>query len=245
MTSISQDSNPPVQAKPTGSQAAAQKPGPTSTTAPAVGRSSYAAATKQSILSNASGSSKMATAIEGSMPSQHGNADAIPTVNGSIQPKAAVPLLEPSVNPNGNNPLPPTNVPDHTRNPSFTFTSSGINGGPPGGRPSKGNHIQFGSAKVGGSPASRASPGPANVSPANLGVAGLVNPRTISPQTSPSPIPQPVISGGRPPSSLQSQANGLVFGQSGPEPIDLDVSVLFSCVFFFVFGPLPPPLRFS
>jgi translation initiation factor 4G len=223
MTSIPQQANTPVQTSISGAQSAARKQSPSLpqgpiSTAPAVGRSSYAAATKSSIPSNAFGSSNMATAIEGSMPSQHSNGEAI---NGNIPTIAAIPSLEASAGINGTSNLSTSTLPDHNRKPSFTFTPSGVNGGPLGGQANKTINIQFGSANVGGgSPAPGASPALANSSPGNLGVAASMNPRNSSPQASPSPIPQPAASGGRPPSSLQTQGNSLVFGQSGPESND-------------------------
>jgi translation initiation factor 4G len=223
MTSIPQQTNTSVQTSISGAQSAARKqspslpPGPIST-APSVGRSSYAAATKSSISSNAFGSSNMATAIEGSMPLQHSNGEAM---NGNIPSIAAMPSLEASGGINGTNTLSASTVSDHNRKPSFTFTPSGVNGGPLGGQANKTIDIQFGSANLGGgSPASGASPALANSSPGNLGVAASMNPRNISPQASPSPIPQPSASGGRPPSSLQNQGNSLVFGQSGLDSND-------------------------
>ncbi|KAF7505448.1 hypothetical protein GJ744_000775 [Endocarpon pusillum] len=225
MTSTPQQANTPVQTSISGAQSASRKQSPSVpqgpiSTAPAVGRSSYAAATKNFILPDASGSSNMATAIEGSMPSQHGTGEGLPSVNGNIPSIAAISSLEASSGMNGNNSLSTSTVPDHNRKPSFTVTPSGINGGPPGGPSNKTINIQFGSANVGGSPAPGASPALTNSSPGNLGVSGAVNPRIASPQVSPSPIPQPSISGGRPPSSLQNQGNSLVFGQSGPEGND-------------------------
>jgi translation initiation factor 4G len=228
MTSIPQQSNISAQTSITEPQPAAQKQypsvlqGPIST-ALSVGRSSYAAATKGSVTPNASGSFNMATAMKGSVPSQHSNGDVIPPVNGNIPIIAAIPSLEASAGINGNNNLSAGAASDHSRKPSFTVTPSGINGGPPGNQPNKTINIQFGSTNVGGSPASGASPALADTSPANLGVGGPVNPRAISPQPSPSPIPQPSISGGRPPSSLQNQGNNLIFGQSGPESNDPSV----------------------
>ena len=265
MTSISQQPNTPVQTSVSGPQSVARKQSPSVpqgliSAAPAVGRFSYAAAaTKSSVAPNASVSSNMATAIEGSMHLRSGNGEAIAPVNGNVPTIAAIPLLEASAGMNGNTTLP---APDHNRTPSFTVTPSGINGGPLGGPPNKTINIQFGSTNVGGSPAPDASPALADSSPANLGFAGSVNPRNISPQPSPSPIPQPSISGGRPPSSLQNQSNGLVFGQSGPETNDPSVNSFQTLLHenrtltvkqrplrgmapnsFVPGGPLPPNLR--
>lgn len=228
MTSIPQQTNTPAQTSISGPQSAAWKQSPSVpqgpiSVAPAVGRSSYAAATKSFIPSNASGSSNMATAIEGAMPSQPSSGEAIPSVNGNIPTIAALPSLEASAGVNGDNNLSASTAPDHNRKASFTVTPSVINGGPLGGQTNKTINIQFGSANVGGSPAPGASPALTNSSPGNLGVAGSMNPRIISPQASPSPIPQPAASGGRPPSSLQNQGNSMVFGQSGSESNDPSV----------------------
>jgi hypothetical protein len=73
----------------------------------------------------------------------------------------------------------------------------------PGGSPGQGNAILQ------------------NQSPSMLGVAPSMNPRISSPQTSPSPIPQPAASGGRPPSSLQGQGNGPIFGSLGGDSNDV------------------------
>jgi hypothetical protein len=88
------------------------------------------------------------------------------------------------------------------------------NGGPASGAPSRTNNIQFGALNQGspamGSPAMLASqPQP------GLGVAQPVNPRITSPSSSPSPIPQPASSGGRPPSTYQAQGNAPNFGSFG------------------------------
>lgn len=102
---------------------------------------------------------------------------------------------------------------DHTRQSSVTINANGLssmNGGPVGG--SKG--IQFG-AMGGGSPA--ASPLPAASTP-----MAIPNSRVTDPSHSPSPIPAPMASGGRPP-SISGQGNGLAFGSFGG---DGDVSLL-------------------
>lgn len=106
---------------------------------------------------------------------------------------------------------------DHSRKPSVVINASGAsgsipNGGPVGqqtGRPP----IHFG--------AINASPLPQHSAPYHSQTASLAtpasNPRVISPAHSPSPIPQPQASGGRPPAGLQNQTNGMTFGQLGGE----------------------------
>lgn len=178
-------------------------------------RSSYASATKGSVPPNASEPTNMATAV-GGPPS----ADAISPMNGRNPTIPAVPSVGGPTIVNGNSV-------DHSRKPSFTVTSSGAsgfatNGGAVGGGQNKANNIQFGSMNAGGSPALNNPPALASQSTSNLGVASL-NPRLTSPQTSPSPIPQPAISGGRPPSSLQGQGNGVSFGQISGESNDANV----------------------
>ena len=64
-------------------------------------------------------------------------------------------------------------------------------------------------------------------SSSSLAVSAPPNPRVTSPATSPSPIPQPPASGGRPPSGLPAQGNGLSFGSMGGE--DPSVSLDIEC----------------
>lgn len=104
---------------------------------------------------------------------------------------------------------------DHSRKPSVTISSAGTsgfipNGGPSGAGPHRTNSIQFGSLDQQGSPSMlHAQP--------QSGLAGnqSVNPRISSPSNSPSPIPQPASSGGRPPSTYHAQGNAPNFGSFG------------------------------
>lgn len=100
-------------------------------------------------------------------------------------------------------------VSDHTRKSSVTMAASGpnsfaANGGPVGG--SKAGGIQFGFD----------SPAMAHSSPQVAGAVPIPipgdNPRVASPTHSPSPIPQPSASGGRPPSGLQQPTGQMTFG---------------------------------
>lgn len=105
---------------------------------------------------------------------------------------------------------------DHSRKPSVTITSAGTSGGFPNGAPSsRPNSLQFGFANQQTSP--MGNPAVLAGQPqSGLGVSPSMNPRVTSPQTSPSPIPQPASSGGRPPpSSYQSQGNVPNFGSFG------------------------------
>ncbi|KAH8703655.1 hypothetical protein BGW36DRAFT_393925 [Talaromyces proteolyticus] len=112
---------------------------------------------------------------------------------------------------------------DHSRKQSVTISSTGTTGYLPNGGPAAGanrNSIQFGAVDQEGSPAMASSVAvPAGQAQGGLGVAQPANPRATSPSTSPSPIPQPASSGGRPPSTYHSQGNGPNFG-SFPESGD-------------------------
>jgi translation initiation factor 4G len=186
-----------------------------SAAAPASGRSSYASATKGAFPPNVSEPSNMSVTAGGRPP-----ADTISPVNGRNPTIPAVPSVGGPTIVNGNNV-------DHARKPSFTVTSSSAtnfatNGGAVGGVQNKANNIQFGSMNAGGSPALNNPPALASQSPSNLGVAHA-NPRIVSPQNSPSPIPQLAASGGRPPSGLQGQNNEVRFGQMGVDSNDTNV----------------------
>ena len=107
---------------------------------------------------------------------------------------------------------------DHGRKPSVVISAAGAsgqipNGGPVGhnGRPP----INFGSMGASGSPLPQAST-PYQSQGSSL-PAPRADPRVTSPAHSPSPIPQPQASGGRPPSGLQGQSNGVTFGSMGGE----------------------------
>lgn len=229
MTSISQQPVLPPQAPTNVTQTANQAHSPSASISgtasplgpalvPATARS-YANATKKSFPpSTASG----VTTPPGPVGGQHGKSDSVPPVNGkSAIPPPAVPAAgtAPAIV-NGNETS--TNS-DHSRKPSVTISAAGAtgympNGGPVVGKPNGGNGIQFGLINASGSPAvTHSVPQSAQNVSSSLAVAAPTNPRITSPQTSPSPIPQPAASGGRPPSSLHGQGNGLSFGSLGDE----------------------------
>lgn len=120
---------------------------------------------------------------------------------------------------------------EHTRKPSVTISAAGQSGQMPNGAPQTPSgarpKIAFGALSSGdGSPAiANSTPyqhQPEQSQPSsNLSVQHQSDPRVTSPAASPSPIPQPGPSGGRPPSSISSQSNGPVFGSidrgHGPE----------------------------
>ena len=99
----------------------------------------------------------------------------------------------------------------------MTITSAGTSGYiPNGGQTGRPNSLQFGFANQQSSPNMGNPAVLANQPQSGLGVTPPVNPRVTSPQTSPSPIPQPASSGGRPPpSSYQTQGNVPNFGSFG------------------------------
>lgn len=138
--------------------------------------------------------------------------------NNRVQFLPAIPSLAGHISVNGNNAISNTVSFDHTRKPSVTISASGAtgqlpNGGPMAGKSSLGNGMPvFGSMNA-------SSP---NMAQINLQTPGSLNPhssnpRINSPQQSPSPIPQPIASGGRPPSSLQGPSNAVSFGAFGSE----------------------------
>lgn len=165
---------------------------------------SYATATKTA-------TSTPLTPAGASAPAQNAkSADETP-VNGANQMAQGGPQAA-SAAPNGT-----PNHTEHGRKPSVVINASGASGFPPNGGPVAQNGrplpISFGSMNNQG-----ASMPPANA-PYQSQTSSLPapprDPRVISPAHSPSPIPQPPASGGRPPSSLQNQSNGMTFGSMG------------------------------
>lgn len=114
---------------------------------------------------------------------------------------------------------------EHGRKPSVVISASGTTGQIPNGGPvgqSSRPNISFGSMN-----APQGSPAIASSVPHQVATPSLTpgNPRITSPTHSPSPIPQPAASGGKPPSTLPGQSNGLSFGSMGAE--NGDASVIF------------------
>lgn len=207
MTSISQPVLPPQ----------APSNAAPSQAAGSAGKPSYAGATKKTISpTSASGSSTPSTAVNST---QNGRQDINSTLNGRpIQP--AVPAAGTPPITNGNTPTSSTSgLGDHARKPSVTISAAGTsgylpNGGPVAGKSKGGSNIQFGSVAEGSPAAANAIPAPKE-STKSLTVNSPANPRVTSPQGSPSPIPQPPPSGGRPPSSLHGTSNSMSFGSFG------------------------------
>lgn len=111
---------------------------------------------------------------------------------------------------------------DHGRKPSVVISASGASGSYPNGGP-----VQNGGSRPAISFGSMSAPGaePQGNPPFQQQNASLPaprqqhDPRVTSPAHSPSPIPQPPASGGRPP-SISGQNNGLAFGSL---PADNDI----------------------
>ena len=188
--------------------------------APATARS-YASATKKPFSSTSASGTSNSPVVGAFASAQHGKTESISSVNGKGPIPPAVPAVGAPTIVNGNTAASSNSgLGDHSRKPSVTISAAGAsgyipNGGPAVGKPSGGSAIQFGSLPAGGSPAT-ANATPLQNQPSNsLAVNTPTNPRITSPSTSPSPIPQPPASGGRPPSSLQGQSNGLNFGGFG------------------------------
>ncbi|GCB24942.1 eukaryotic initiation factor 4F subunit p150 [Aspergillus awamori] len=178
-------------------------PSSTSTTAPR----SYANATKKS----ATDSTAAPVTVGG--PSQHGKSTTASPVSGKPMQQSQTPGVTIV-----NGAPAPASQGDHTRKPSVTITSAGTSGFiPNGGQTGRPNSLQFGFAANQQSSPNMGNPAVlANQPQSGLGVTPPMNPRVTSPQTSPSPIPQPASSGGRPPpSSYQSQGNVPNFGSFG------------------------------
>jgi len=180
-------------------------------------KASYANATKPARATSTTPSSTSQSATGAGVPSQHGKID---TTKSKRQMSTSPPAVSGSA-PNG-----VSRTDSHGRKPSVVITASGTsgqipNGGPVGqnGRP----NISFGSMMN-----PQGSPAVANSVPFASQTSNMPNPRhdprIISPTHSPSPIPQPPASGGKPPSGLQGQGNGLSFGSMGMENGDANVS---------------------
>ncbi|KAL5343867.1 hypothetical protein BJX70DRAFT_393290 [Aspergillus crustosus] len=184
-----------------GTQPQGQSPSPQASTptsnSTAVPRS-YANATKKS----ATDSTAAAPVTVGG-PSQHGK-----STSTSVSGKP----MQQSPNPTIVNGAPASGLSqsDHAKKPSVTITADYNPSRAQAGRP---NSLQFGfqqSSPNMGNPAVLASQ-----PQTGLGVTPATNPRATSPQTSPSPIPQPPASGGRPPPSSTYQGGQMSFGSFG------------------------------
>jgi translation initiation factor 4G len=214
------------------SNQAASSPSTAAAPSPAATKS-YANATKKS----ATDSTAAPVTVGGS--SQHGKSTSVSPVSGKPMQQPQTPGVT-IVN---GAPAPASSQGDHSRKPSVTITSAGTSGYIPNGGPSsRPNSLQFGFAA--NQPASPNMGNPAalaNQPQSGLGVNPNMNPRVTSPQTSPSPIPQPASSGGRPPpSSYQAQVNVPNFGSFGDAGDNVSAYSSYSLSLLFVIFPLPP-----
>ncbi|CAG8924712.1 unnamed protein product [Penicillium salamii] len=200
-------SNPP-QSGPQGQSTATPASTQPASSQPTQAATSYANATKKSATDSTAASATVSGSAHNGQQSSGSSVNGKPMQN---QPAASGVTIV-----NGAPTAPAAG--DHSRKPSVTITSSGTsgyipNGGAPASRP---NSLQFGFANQQSSPNMGAPAVPAsNQAQSGLG-APSTNPRVTSPQTSPSPIPQPASSGGRPPpSTYQAQGNVPNFGSFG------------------------------
>ncbi len=197
--------------------------------APPTVRSYATAATKTAISSPPIASSNPPAAVGGpSAASHHAKSNSISPMNGKSSILPAVPTVGGPAIVNSSTPMNGgSGHGDHSRKPSsVTISAAGTSGYMPNGGPVGSNstrpNISFGSMTAGGSPAI-ANSVPHHAQASSLS-APMTNPRVTSPASSPSPIPQPTASGGRPPpSGLQGQGNGLNFGSMGGEGPDHSV----------------------
>ncbi|KAG9255175.1 putative eukaryotic translation initiation factor subunit eIF-4F [Emericellopsis atlantica] len=186
-----------------------QNPPATNTSAPSASYASAAGAPQKSSQNqppvNASGSQDSTTVGTSASPAQNAKSASPAPVNGKPAVNPAIPAA----------PRGPSHG-AHSRQTSVTMATNGpssfaANGGHAAAAKS---NIQFG---FGSPSAAHGSPQAPNAAPIPIpGNNG--NPRVASPAHSPSPIPQPSASGGRPPSGL-SQAGGqqMTFGSLGSD----------------------------
>lgn len=226
MTSISQPIIPPKVSN-NASQVVALSPSPSASTSgkppsqaagSASTKSSYANSTKRTFSPPSAADN---SSLSGTASAQHGKLDTNSPVNGRIAIPPAVPSVGSPIIVNGNTPTSSTSgLGDHSRKPSVTISAAAApgympNGAAVAGKPVGSNGIQFGAMKPDGSPAATSAQSYPPQSVDSLTVNAPSNPRAISPQTSPSPIPQPPASGGKPPSTLHGHGNSLSFGNFG------------------------------
>ncbi|TVY88522.1 Eukaryotic translation initiation factor 4 gamma, partial [Lachnellula willkommii] len=156
-----------------------------------------------------------AVAVGGSAPVQHGKTSSISPVNGRSSIPPAVPAVSAAPAIAHSSAVANGSATDHSRKSSVTISATGPNGFVPNGGPVGGSKsgIQFGS--ITDSPAASHSTPQVAQPTSSVPISIPSNPRVTSPAQSPSPIPQPSASGGRPPSGLAGQGNGVTFGSLG------------------------------
>ena len=243
MTSISQPAiSPQVPSNASSTVAPTHSPSassagrtPSQAAGTASAKSSYASATKNpsSYPPAPSGST---TPAAGS--AQQNKNDTSSPVNGKVAIPPAVPAVGGPNIINGNTPATSASGKgDHMRKPSVTISAAGApqnipNGVSIAGKSSAGSQITFGQMyNADGSPRSmNAIPHQPDQSGSSLGVNNPANPRVTSPANSPSPIPQPSASGGKPPSHGH---NGSVnFGSFNPSGANVSWTALSSIALY-------------
>ncbi|POS85896.1 hypothetical protein EPUL_003591 [Erysiphe pulchra] len=187
---------------------------PSQATNASISTPSYSSAAKKAVSSPpvAAGSSSQSSIVAvggpGSVQPTHGKSSPILPINGKHSISPAVPAVSAPVIAYSSSIT--NGTPNHNRKSSFTIVPNGrqsMNGGPVGGSSGK---IQFGS--ITDSPASSHAVPQVyqNTGPAP---GSIVNPRISDPSHSPTPIPQPSASGGRP--QVVGPGNGVNFGSFG------------------------------
>ncbi|KAI1500470.1 hypothetical protein F5X99DRAFT_236131 [Biscogniauxia marginata] len=140
--------------------------------------------------------------------SHHAKSSSVSPMNGRPNIMPAVPAAVPGAPPVAHGTSNMNGLSDHSHKSSVTMSANGPNSHSANGG-SLGNKIQFGFH----SPApSHSSPQPGS---APVPIPGHKDPRVTDPQNSPSPIPPPSASGGRPPSSTAQQVSTMTFGSFG------------------------------
>ena len=234
--SVSNPVNNPAQASNSGSSSTAgASPTVAAPSDNRPGRSYATAATNSSLATASSASSGPQSQGETLLQSRHAKSSSVSPANGKNMISPAVPavgapaIVNSSSMMNGG----PAQT-EHGRKPSVvTISAAGTSGYMPNGGPVTSNNrpnISFGSMS-----AASGSPAIANTVPYHSHNNSLSqpasNPRITSPANSPSPIPQPAASGGKPPAGLQGQGNGLNFGSMGGDATDMNVRITTRFVF--------------
>ncbi|KAF3484207.1 translation initiation factor eIF4G [Arthroderma uncinatum] len=182
------------------------------TNPPASASAPTATDTKKSASQTSTGQTANPTPSSTSSHAQHGISPSTPSVNAKAHMQnSSNPVSDGLTIVNGNTAPNPVHNSDHSRRQSVTISAAGTSGFIPNGGPASSgrpNNLRFGAVE--GSPRMGPPAVLANQPQSSLGV-GPSNSRGPSPHASPSPIPQPLASGGRPPSSLQGSGNNLNF----------------------------------
>ncbi|KAF2473146.1 uncharacterized protein BDR25DRAFT_129155 [Lindgomyces ingoldianus] len=195
-------------------------------------RSSYANATKKTSSPPIASSAAPPVAVGGPQSAQHGKSTSISPMNGKNPIQPAVPSMAPTIvnssssGGGGMNGTPTQG--DHSRKSSIQISAAGTtymaNGGPVASTTRAPSRLTFGAMDTSGSPAP-SHPAPHHPQGASLNPQ-MHNPRVTSPAASPSPIPTPNLSGGRPEMNLPGRpivvfGGGNDGGDSNSRPISM------------------------